>query len=175
MTVMVYSLLWSHCFSGRMLRGIKHWFPSCIYPKKTNTPLLQNRMFHTIWKQSMPHPVLKMLFFGALFLGSFLRREHAWNRADNAQGAEPLLPVLSSLFESCVSSSPRCTAPHTSWAVSEAPAQLHLPALKRAEKRVREWVWDGVWGQVESISCYCTVFPFIFRDQGNVQLREQCK
>lgn len=78
-------------------------------------------------------------------------------------------------FESCVSSSPHCAAPHTSWALSEAPAQLHLPALKRAEKRVREWVWDGVWGQVESISCYCSVFPFIYRDQGNVQLREQCK
>lgn len=114
MTLLVYGLLQSHCFSGRMLRVIKHRFPSCICLKRTNTPLLQNRMFHTIWKQSMPHPVLKMLFFGALFLGSVLEREHAWSQADNAQGAEPVLAVLSSLFESCVSSSPRCTAPHTS-------------------------------------------------------------
>lgn len=78
------------------------------------------------------------------------------------------------LLESCILVFPLSTAPHTSWAPSEAPPQLHSPALKRAKKRVREWVWDAVWGQVESL---CTsVLPFLlFKGPGSTQLREQCK
>lgn len=110
--------------------------------------------------------------------GSFwaqLWKRGAWRQAGRARGAELALAAPSSPFQSCVSCPPHCTAPHTSWALSEAPALFYLPALKRAEKRVREWVWDGMCGQVESISCYCSVLPFIFRDRGNVQLRERCK
>lgn len=53
-------------------------------------------------------------------------------------GAELALPVPGSPFRSRLPRTPRCPAPHTSSALSEAPARLYLPALKRAEKRVRE-------------------------------------
>lgn len=43
----------------------------------------------------------------------------------------------------------------------KAPAQLPSPALQRSKKRMRAWVWDGVWGTWQPL-CRCTVSPFIY-------------
>lgn len=74
----------------------------------------------------MHHP-----FFGMVFLGSVLGSGRAWRQAGVCRELNWLvLAVLSPASESCLCSCPHCTAPHASGALSETPAQLHLPALK---------------------------------------------
>lgn len=68
-TTLVYGLLQSDCFSARILIVIREWIYPRFLPclKLIGTHLLQNKMFCCVWKQSMPRPLLAMLFWGAQF------------------------------------------------------------------------------------------------------------
>lgn len=110
-------------------------------------------------------------------------RAHSWKRGALGAGGRGAAELPGPCLRSSPGVSPAPPAPHAAQLRTRAglclkllrPAQLYLPALKRAEKRVRGRVWDGMWGRVESLRCDCSVCPFISRDPGKAQLPEQCK
>lgn len=125
---LTHGLLRDRCFPARILIVISECtprFPLYTFPKKTSTHLFQNRTFCCFWKQSVP-PSLPCDALLRLSSGAGACLEAGWC----AQGAAPASAVPSPPSEPCVSSPAHCAAPHASWALSEAPAQLHLPALK---------------------------------------------
>lgn len=121
-------------------------FFTCTSSKETGTYLFQNTVFCCVWKHNVPS-FSWCTVQGVLGGRVVVQRELIWRWLCRAVGVPH--PHLS-----------LCAAPHTSWAPSEAPAQLHSPALKRAKKRVREWVWGGVWGTLKA-SAHCTAAAFI--------------
>lgn len=114
-----------------LIRWMVPQFFTCTSFKKTRTYLFKDTVFVVFGNSLCPS------FLGMLSSGYVRGRAVAQRELCRAVG------ILQPVFL-------LCPAPHTSWAPSEAPVQLHSPPLKRAKKRVREGVWDGEWGSLKA-------------------------